>query len=342
MDTAAILRFISLPFRTLIFVLSLSFLSSCDSDRLDVDVSDVKAPAFKIGRFEQDLFSSLSEEQLSRNYGAFFYAFRDNILCPTAPDSVSCSEEIKRFRNYPGFRGALAQISQKYPDIDFLKNGLTDIYRHYKYYFPQAQIPIVHTAFTGFNYNMLRLDKAFGIGMEMYLGKTSTYYDSASFPQYKRRLAEKEYMLPDFTKAFVTTEFRLTTEPTEAFLNHIINEGKILYLTEALMPEAHDSVIIGFSQKHLDWCRENEGNMWSFFVKNDIIFSTDTKVINRYMAEGPFTKDFKNSPARVGAWIGWQIVRKYMDKNTNVSLAELVNTRDPQVIFSKAGYKPKI
>ena len=59
------------------------------------------------------------------------------------------------------------------------------------------------------------------------------------------------------------------------------------------------------------------------------------------MQDGPFTKGFDaDAPARLGEWVGWQIVSAYMEKNKEVSLKELLQINDSQKILNQSGYKP--
>ncbi len=59
-----------------------------------------------------------------------------------------------------------------------------------------------------------------------------------------------------------------------------------------------------------------------------MLFSVNNSDIVKYIGEGPFTTDFnKESPARTGAWIGWQIVRKYMDENRRYFIQRVKNER---------------
>ena len=44
------------------------------------------------------------------------------------------------------------------------------------------------------------------------------------------------------------------------------------------------------------------------------------------------------SPGRVGQWLGWQIVRSYMENN-DTSLKEML-ALDAKTIFDKSKYKP--
>ena len=67
--------------------------------------------------------------------------------------------------------------------------------------------------------------------------------------------------------------------------------------------------------------------MWRYFIENEIFYSDDPKLIPRFINPAPFSKFYleidNESPGRVGAWIGWQIVRSYM-KNNEVSFADLL------------------
>ncbi|MEI7509115.1 MAG: DUF2268 domain-containing putative Zn-dependent protease, partial [Flavobacterium sp.] len=88
---------------------------------------------------------------------------------------------------------------------------------------------------------------------------------------------------------------------------------------------------------------ENESYMWEFFVSNKLLFSTDSKLPNRFINVAPFSKFYleidNETPGRVGQWIGWQIVRSYMENN-NSTVQQLLkmNAKD---IFELSKYKPK-
>ena len=90
------------------------------------------------------------------------------------------------------------------------------------------------------------------------------------------------------------------------------------------------------------WAKANEAELWSYFVDRDLLFSTDTSLSKRFIAEAPFSKFYleldNESPGMLGRYLGWQIVRAYMEKN-DVSLRDLA-TIDGQELFKKSKYKP--
>jgi hypothetical protein len=63
--------------------------------------------------------------------------------------------------------------------------------------------------------------------------------------------------------------------------------------------------------------------------------------MDAYLNEAPFTAPVsQDSPGRVGTWVGWQIVKSYMDKNKNVSLQQLVSENNYQQLLEKSDYRP--
>jgi hypothetical protein len=96
----------------------------------------------------------------------------------------------------------------------------------------------------------------------------------------------------------------------------MIEKGKQWYLLDKFLPGIPDSIKTGYTQQQLDWCRENEGLIWSYIVKNEDLNSINPAVIQTYIGEGPFTQGFSQeySPGNIGQWIGWQIVKSLYPK----------------------------
>ena len=84
--------------------------------------------------------------------------------------------------------------------------------------------------------------------------------------------------------------------------------------------------------------------MWSNLVENKLLFDSNPKNEMRFIRPAPFSKFYleidNQTPGRVGQWLGWQIVRSYMENNDDVTLQELL-AMDAKTIFEKSKYKPK-
>jgi hypothetical protein len=91
----------------------------------------------------------------------------------------------------------------------------------------------------------------------------------------------------------------------------------------------------------MKYCKTFEKNLWGFFAKDNKLYENDIKLVTEYTNDGPFTGSIsKECPPRIIMWLGWQIVKSYMEHNEKVTLEELMNEKDPQKILAKSKYKP--
>jgi uncharacterized protein YjaZ len=106
---------------------------------------------------------------------------------------------------------------------------------------------------------------------------------------------------------------------------------------------AEDNAKIGYTNDELLWATDNEFYIWQYFIENELLYSTDTKLVGRFIAPAPFSRFNleldSESPGALGQYIGWQIVRSYMENNPS-SLLQMLQM-NAQTLFNKAKYKPK-
>ena len=323
------------------------FLFSCHGNRFDVDVSNIIIPDVKIDRFEQDIFTidtaniKAADQKLQAKYGPFYSSYISRIINTGGRKDASHLQRMKQFIADPDMRQAYADCQKMYPNTDFLAEQLTKTFKHFKYYFPEKKVPITITMMSGFNYSVVLLDNTLAIGLEMYLGRDNKFYQMLALPNYKTMFMSRQNIEPDATRAWMITEFPYNMNKSD-FLSEITYMGKILYLTDALLPSTHDSLKIQYTKKQLDYCSQNEFNVWSYFAAQKLLYNTNQTEIMKFTSEGPFTSAFsKEAPPRIGYWIGWQIIRQYMSNNPEISPEQLMKEVDAQKILNKSKYKPR-
>ncbi|MFC2121301.1 gliding motility protein GldB, partial [Bacteroidota bacterium] len=217
----------------------------------------------------------------------------------------------------------------------------------YKYYFPYRQLPDIYTFISGFNQSVVTDEKILGIGLDKYFGDTCDFYTRLAWPNYIKKNMQPEKIVSDCMKAWAFMEFdsgrpNINQEIIKNnAINHMLFHGKIMYFLDAVLPYEEDSLKIGFSNNQLEWCQNNEAQMWDYLIENKLLFSTELLTIRKLVEDAPFTSYFTDqSPGRAGVWIGWQIIKSYMKKN-NCSLEELMLENDYQKIMTISGYNPK-
>jgi gliding motility-associated lipoprotein GldB len=331
--------------RTIVCILILSaFLPSCTRNPLKINVSDVSAD-LKVKHLDVDLLKLTSEQlpaavpNLKRAYGEFFDIFTYRMIAIGGTEQANFNEVLYSFISDTLIRKLESKVAENIDTVQ-LRAKLETAFKHYKYYFPEKEIPTIYTCISGFNQSVVTSEKLIGISLDKYLGADSPYYDRLALPAYKRRNMNPAKLTSDVMYAWAVTEWPKTDDANN-LLSQMVYEGKMIYFVEAMLPEMHDTLKIGFTRKQLDFCVNNEAKMWTFLAEHKLLFSTDRMSIKRFIDFGPYTASFsEESPARTGVWLGWQIVRSYMKEHPETKLSDLMNNNDFQSILNQSGYQP--
>lgn len=130
-------------------------------------------------------------------------------------------------------------------------------------------------------------------------------------------------------------------EPVDHLLANMIYLGKALYFTEAMCPDLPDTLLTGFTGQQSEWCAANEEAMWTYLAEQRLLYDTERLTVQRYTGDAPFTSTFSDqSPGRTGVWLGWQIVRSFMNQHPEVSLQAMIEAYDAQTLLAQSGYNP--
>ncbi len=335
-----------------IFTVCLVFavIQSCKNNSLDIDVSGINLEPLKLQRLERDVFSITAKniEQNTKNitakYGTFYNRFLNGILNNGGIRDTNYQNSVLRFVNDSIMHDAFNQSQTLFTDVDIskLEDEINLCRKRFKFHFPNRKLPSKLVSYvSGFNYSVVYIDSTIGIGWDMYLGgKNKIYTQMLQWPLYKSRTMAKEFIVSDVARGWLITEFD-NNEPVNNLLNHMIFYGKIFYACDALLPDVNDSLKIGYTTEQMKYCKQYEKNLWGFFAEKNRLYENDLKTVSEFTADGPFTAAIsKECPPRIAMWIGWQIVRSYMNNNEKMTVSDLMNEKDSQKILSKSKYRP--
>lgn len=315
-------------------------ISSCESNPLDVDVSGIQID-MKVERMEKDLFGSNKDftvlnEELRQKYGMLYEAFMIDMLGEVPPNSPQAPMALEDFVSHPDMQSIYSDMEKEYSDFSGYEQRIVESFKYYKYYFPDSLIPNLVTFYSNFNANVFPYGNRVGIGLDMYLGTDNELVKSLPtdiFPQYLKDKMDPRYMVADVMKAWLMNRFFDELQEGEDFLSSIITLGKVMYLLDAMLPFEEDHIKFGCSAEQIQWCRFNEQNIWKTIVDEQVLYSKDKAIILQYVSEGPFTKGMPHeSPGKVGVWLGWQIVRDYVEQN-EIGVLELLKPVGPKVVL---------
>lgn len=304
-------------------------IASCDK-KSKVEKEVEKIPVrLEVERFDKLFFETPPEDlaKLKKQFPFFFPAGNDDKVW------------LEKMQN-PLWRELYTEVQKKYGNFEPVQKELETLFKHIKYNFPKTQTPRVITVISEMDYNnkVIYADSLLIISLELYLGKEHKFYQ---FPNYLKQNFEQRQMMPDVVSSFSVNKTAPLTDNN--LLAQMIYFGKELYLKDLLLPEYSDADKMGYTPEQLKWCVENESYIWRYFLEKELLYSDDSRLGNRFINPAPFSKFYleidNESPGRVGAWIGWQIVRSYV-KNNEVPIEELLKMNAKE-IFEKSKYKPK-
>jgi hypothetical protein len=308
--------------------------------------NEIKPIKFDIQRFEKDLFEIKSEtftadtNKLYYKYGSFFDLFCSQVIRLGNRNQPIFKQNLLHFIEDPDVSELQKEITKQFPDIKEWNEKAGMAFGRYHAAFPDSSIPKIYAINSALNYNIVIGDSCLAIGLDMYLGEDFKFYKWRQFEKYKTEKMTKNLILSDLVRGFCLATFDMKA-PQQDLVSWMIYHGKILYLTQQLLPEESKENILTYNLSQLKWCEEHESDIWAHFIERKIFFSSDFKLRMDYINDGPFTKGFpKEAPARVGVWLGLQIVNSYMLKHPDVTLPQLMNNQDLHQIFNQSGYKP--
>jgi hypothetical protein len=344
-------------------------LYSCNNTNEKIpDVSNINV-SLQTSRFDLDLYAidtnHIGEglQKLKVKYPDFLNYFLDTVMAYGINGNYSDTtkgvrEGLRPFLCFKDFKGLEDTIKKYYPDsketdkqtCSELDEPITDAFRFMKYYFPACQAPrIIYLNMGLSNWPSFPLDKTtFCIGLDMFLGDQFPYYKSIGVPGYMLSHVRKSY-LPVSLFSTIYRSMHPFNSDDKTLLDLIIQRGKEQYFLHKIFPRAADSLLFGFTQLQVNWCKANEASIYNFFIHENLLYNKESHNIMPYINDGPFAKGLeastdtvKYTPGNIGAWLGYKIVSAYMAQHPDSALSTLLNQQtDPAKFLDDAKYRPR-
>ncbi len=336
-----------------LFFLTLAVMScqqSATISRPDVSNIDVSV---KIERFDRELATLFPSDILLKNtewqhqFGYFYTDYMTKILAIGSPeDSLYVEQVLTQVLQKKDFQDLSAAVAKKYPDMRKYENDLTKAIKYLKYYFPEYAIPRFITFVGGFSFQTPVGEDYVGIGLDMFLGADSEFYPALikSIPLYISRKFTPENLVPRVVEAILREDLYPQRKGDVNTLAHMIYNGKVLYGLDCLLENVPDENKIGYTEEQLKWARRYQADVWAWFVQENLLYNTDYLRIQKYFTEAPFTPELgenNESAPKLGSYIGWVIVRKYMERHPEMGLKELFAHENAQEILEESKFKGK-
>lgn len=315
--------------KKILYILLFFFCFSCENqNEVEAEIEKIDVD-FELKRFDERIAEAEAKDlpNLKKEFPYLFpKRYPDSLWIEKFSDSIQIELNT--------------EVAKAFPNFEKQKDKLHELFQHIKYYFPQFEAPTVVTITSEVDYRnkVIATDSLLLISLDTYLGEDHKFY--VGIQDFFSKNFKASQIVPDVAEAYA--EKFVPKPESRTFLGSMIYYGKILYLKEKFIPGAANYEKIGYTKEELEWAQASEEEVWRYFVENELLFSTNPQLDERFLLPAPFSKFYlkldSESPDRLGRYIGWQIVKKYAEE-TDAELKQLLAT-DAQTIFEKANYKP--
>lgn len=299
---------------------------------------EVQHLSLDIQRVESELFSAQSPSEIENLLDSHKSLANLFLHAQQYPDISILTKRLFELTQDPHIDTLYKEAESAFGDFEETELILADAIGRMKTLFPEMSTPRVETIVTGLYNDLIISDTLIIIGLDHFIGEGATYRP-LNIPNYILQRYDKAH-LPAIIMKFLAGP-KIAKGDNETLLSEMIDFGKTYYLLSQLMPCTSDSILIGFTPEAMQQVTENEAVIWANFVENEILYSRDHQMKQKFLSERPNVYEIsKDCPGRIGAWVGWKIVQSYM-RNQDTSVKELIGTTNNEKIFQQSGYKPK-
>lgn len=311
-----------------IFFLLIVTFSCKKEDKIENEISKIEVDVM-VERFDR-AFADAKPEDLNQLKEAFPFLFSKHV-----PDSVFIARMKDTLQNE-----LLNEVDKKFDNFSDIEDDIARLFQHLKYYDVTFSEPRVVTLTNDVKYRdkVIVTDTIVLIPLDNYLGEEHEFY--MNIPKYITQNMKPPQIVSNLASEYAKRYTFQSQKKT--LLDDMIYFGKQLYFKDKMIPFVSDEVKIGYTTPQLEFAKANEGQIWTNFIENEYLFSTDSSLPGRFIADAPFSKFYlqldRESPGRLGQYIGWQIVRAYMNNN-DIAFLDMMK-KDAAEIFNKSNYKP--
>ncbi len=292
----------------------------------------------KIERFDTQIMAVKSKAELAK-------LFADNptyskSLYRAMPDDSSLLEHVYFLANNADTRKFHAETVQAFGDLSKLTQEFKAAFQHIKALYPTFKEPKIMTTFTGLENDIFVSDSLIIISLEAFIGPKASYRPKQ--PNYILRRYTPAYIVPLVIR-YISNTYNKTEQGDQTFLADMVYFGKSLEFTKQVLPDTPDSLVIGFTGKELDNTWAAQDLVWAHVVEKNLLYNKNPMVKEKYLGERPIVTDVGPScPGRIGQWLGWRILKRYMNENPKLTFQEVMATPKAEEILRLSGYRGQV
>ena len=329
-------------FRTILTVLLTVLACSCNGQNTNANTITDATP-MPINRFDKMLYELICsgdttlQAGLLERYPKMTEILGKGVLNMQSPSQPGFFAKLKSFYSEPTLKKLYSDAIEKYAATEEMEQKLGNAFAWLHGQFPKMQMPALYMHVSGLSQNILVGDSLLSLSIDKYMGMDYPLYQEF-FYDYQTRKMQPSLVVPDYVAGWLMSEYPFAGKEN-VLLERMIYEGKIKYVVLSALPDISVTELLGYTEDGIKWCEDNETEIWKAIIERKHLYTPDLMTTTKYFEEAPSQFLSNGAPGCIGAWVGLQIVKRYMSE-TNASIETLMKNEDAQDILTLSKYKP--
>ncbi len=291
-----------------------------------------------IERLEKSILACLNKETIAELLQSYPLLLKQFWGIYNDTDIQMIADKLYTLHQHAAIQELHQDVADTFQDLSALTKELTHAFATLKRYYPDFTPPQIITIVTGMDADIYVSKELVVIGLDCFLGDNAKW--RPQLPAYMLHTYQPNYIAAKVIAA-VSDYFTTADGDDNTLLHDMLYQGKRYYFTKMLLPNLSEAMLLGYTPTQMEDTIEHKRIVWQHFIDHELLYTSDHMIKNKYLAPRPFTGEIgEGCPGNIGGWLGFEIIKKYMKRNSKVTLSELMKDKDTQNIFVKAKYKP--
>lgn len=162
------------------------------------------------------------------------------------------------------------------------------------------------------------------IALNHYLGENYPGYKAME--SYLRKTKTPASLPYDLAESLVATAMPYRPTDNSATINRLIYEGVMTEAKMRFVENANPALALGYTDEEYSALLANEKWIWDKMVSSGMLFDHDPSVVSKLISPAPSSTLISQScPGRAGRFVGYKIVRAYLDGYPDAKLSDMLS-----------------
>lgn len=171
---------------------------------------------------------------------------------------------------------------------------------------------------------IVRVDSVVLIALNHFLGADYPGYNG--WPEYRRANKTPAQLPYALASVIVATQHPMEMGDDATLLNWMLYEGVLVEARMRLVDNAKLNEALGYTTEQLEFAQKHCYEIWQELSVRQMVYDTDPLLIDRLVAPAPSSPLIRSqAPGRIGCYIGYRIVKDYLSRFPDTSLATLLS-----------------